>query len=173
MFLELIATVFAGIAVAGMVILLNKLTGGRLPRWSSPVAAGLAMIAVTVASEYGWYERTLDGLPEGMEVAQTVENKSFYRPWTYAVPYVERFVAVDRGNLRQNPNVPGQLLADLYFFGRWSPVNRMPVLLDCAQGRRASLADGASFSDSGSVEDARWVSVGTDDPILAAACEEV
>ncbi|MEP0154063.1 MAG: hypothetical protein ABJE81_05245, partial [Pseudophaeobacter sp.] len=59
MFLELIAVIFAGIAVAGVVMLVNNVTGARLPRWLAPVAAGLAMIGVTVTSEYSWYSRTL------------------------------------------------------------------------------------------------------------------
>ena len=171
MFLELIATVFAGIAMAGVVMLFNKLTGGRLPSWLTPVAAGLAMIGSTIASEYGWYGRTTGTLPDGMVIAQTVENQSFYRPWTYVSPYVDRFVAVDETSLRQNPNVPGQRIADLYFFGRWAPVSKVPVLMDCTGARRASLADGVTFDDSGAVSDARWITVPGDDPVLKAVCE--
>ena len=38
MFLELIAVIFAGIAAAGVVMLLNRTLKGRLPRWMAPVA---------------------------------------------------------------------------------------------------------------------------------------
>jgi len=171
MFLELIATVFAGVAVAGIVMLINKLIGGLLPRWTLPVGAGLGMIGVTIANEYGWYDRTAATLPDGMEIAQTVENQSFYRPWTYAWPYVERFVAVDVTSLRQNPALPGQRMVDLYFYGRWSPLNTMSVLLDCDGARRASLADGAEFGADGAVTDAAWVTVPADDPVLVTGCE--
>ena len=171
MFLELIATVFAGLAVAGVAMLLNKLTGNRLPRWIVPVAAGLGMIGTTIASEYGWYDRTVATLPEGMEVAQTVENQSFYRPWTYARPYIERFVAVDATSLRQNPALPGQRMVDVYYFGRWAPLNKVPVLLDCNGARRASLVDGAEFGADGQVINADWVAVGADDPLVATGCE--
>ncbi len=170
MFLELIATVFAGLAVAGVVMLLNKLIGNRLPRWSIPVAAGLGMIATTISNEYGWYGRTSAALPEGMEIAQTVENQSFYRPWTYIRPYVDRFVAVDATSLRENPAVPGQRMMDLYFYGRWSPLNKLTVLLDCKGARRASLADGAEFGADGQVTNADWVQVDADDPVLATGC---
>ena len=74
MFLELIATVFAGLAVAGVVMLVNRMTGGKLPRWFVPVAAGLGMIGTTISNEYSWYDRTVATLPEGLEIAQTVEN---------------------------------------------------------------------------------------------------
>ena len=171
MFLELIATVFAGLAVAGVAMLLNKLTGNRLPRWIVPVAAGLGMIGTTIANEYGWYGRTSANLPDGMEIAQTVENQSFYRPWTYARPYIERFVAIDATSLRENPALPGQRMVDVYTFGRWSPVNKVPVLLDCEGARRASLVDGVEFGADGQVVDAAWVSVPGDDPLLVTGCE--
>ena len=171
MFLELIATVFAGLAVAGVVMLLNTATGRRLPKWVVPVAAGLGMIGTTIANEYSWYGRTSANLPEGMEIAQTVENQSFYRPWTYARPYVERFVAVDAASLRENPALPGQRMVDVYTFGRWSPVNKLPILLDCSEGRRASLVDGAEFGADGQVTNAAWVSVPADDPLLQTGCE--
>lgn len=171
MFLELIAVVFAGLAMAGVVMLLNALTGRRLPRWTLPVAAGLGMIGATISSEYGWYDRTAANLPEGVEVVQTVENQSFYRPWTQIAPYVDRFVAVDRPSLKTNPEIPEQRIVDLYFFGRWAPVNKLPVLIDCAGRRRASLVDGAEFGADGEVLDADWIAVGQDDPVLRSVCE--
>ncbi|HBS50820.1 MAG TPA: hypothetical protein DEA05_12400 [Rhodobacteraceae bacterium] len=172
MFLELLGTIFAGLAVAGLVMLANRLTGGRLPRWLTPVAAGLGMIAVTIASEYGWYERTRAALPEGFEVVQTVENRAVFRPWTYLAPYVDRFAALDRASLRRNAALPDQRIADLYFFGRWAAVEKMPVLADCAGGRRASLGDGATFDAAGAVTDAAWIEVGAEDAVLVALCRE-
>lgn len=170
MFLELIGTVFAGIAVAGLVMLVNKLTGGRLPKWLVPVAAGLGMIATTISSEYSWFDRTTAQLPEGLEVVQTVEKRAFYQPWSYVVPYVDRFAAVDHATVRRNDALPDQRLADLYFFGRWASVQKLPIAVDCAGGRRASLADGAAFDDSGAIVNADWVKVGLDDPVVAALC---
>jgi len=80
-------------------------------------------------------------------------------------------VAVDATSLRENPTLPGQRMLDVYTFGRWSPVNKIPVLLDCAEGRRASLVDGVEFADDGSVSNADWVSVSADDPLLQTGCE--
>ncbi|MCG7519579.1 hypothetical protein [Ruegeria sp. Ofav3-42] len=170
MFLELIGTIFAGFAFAGIVMLLNKLTGGRLPRWITPVAAGLGMIGVTIASEYSWYDRTRDALPEGMTVIQEVESRAFYRPWTYAVPFVDRFAAIDAGSVRTNEQVPEQRLVDLYFFGRWAPVSKLPVVVNCKEFSRANLADGAEFGDDGRLLNADWIDVTANDPIVEATC---
>ena len=170
MFLELIGTIFAGLATAGVLMLLNRLLGGRLPRWTAPVAAGAAMIAVTIASEYSWYDRTSASLPDGIEVIETVENRSFYRPWTYAAPYVDRFAALDRASVQRNASLPDQRLAELYFFGRWSPVAKLPVAVDCAGRRRANLVDGVDFSADGAIENADWVAVGSPDPVVDEIC---
>lgn len=170
MFLELIGTIFAGFAVAGLVMIVNRATGGRLPRWLTPVAAGAAMITVTIVSEYSWYDRTRSNLPEGLDVVQEVESRAIYRPWTFAVPFVDRFAAIDTASVQTNAQVPDQRLVDLYLFGRWAPVSKLPIAVDCAGGRRANLIDGASFDASGAVEGADWVTAPDGDPVVSATC---
>ncbi|NKX74746.1 hypothetical protein HGG73_11320 [Rhodobacteraceae bacterium R_SAG3] len=171
MFVELIATIVAGIACAGLVMLLNISTGRRLPKWMMPVAAGLGMIGMTISNEYTWYARTAERLPEGLEVAMTVDEQGWLRPWTQLWPYTKRFVALDVATARAHQDLPDQKLADLYFFGRWSPVNQAPMLFDCAGERAALLIDGADFAADGTVSNADWQAMGADDPILALACK--
>ena len=170
MFLELIAAVFAGIACAGIVMILNIATGRRLPRWLIPIAAGAGMIGLTVSNEYTWFDRTAANLPDGLEIATTVEEQGWLRPWTQIWPYTKRFAAVDTGTMRTNPALPDQRLADVYFFGRWSPVNQAPILFDCAAARSALLIDGADFAADGTVSNADWQAMPADDPILALVC---
>lgn len=170
MFLELIAVIFAGFAVAGVVMLMNRITGGRLPRWAAPVAAGLAMIGVTVASEYGWYSRTVANLPEGLEVAEVIEKKNFYRPWTYLVPYHDRFVAVDIATMRTHVAAPGQYLAEVYFFGRWAPISQLSTVLDCQNWRRAVVKPDSQFTQTGQIGGVDWVSPPAQDSILKTVC---
>ncbi|MDJ0820827.1 MAG: hypothetical protein QNJ09_03320 [Paracoccaceae bacterium] len=166
MFLELIAVFIAGFAGAGVMMLLSKLTGGNLPRWMVPVGAGIAMLGTAISSEYSWYDRTAQALPEGFVVAQSVESRALWRPWTFAVPMIDRFVAVDQGNLRPNDQTDGLYLADLYFFGRWRPVQSVEVMVDCPGGRRAdpALGDGSPPI---------WRDVGAEDPILKSVCQGV
>lgn len=173
MFLEFMGVVFAGAAAALVVYAANRALGGRLPRWLMPVAAGAAMIVATVSLEYTWYGRTAAALPEGLVVAETVEERALYRPWTYLVPYTDRFVALDRASVQTNPDRPAERIADLYFFGRWAPLRQVPVLFDCAAGRRAPLVEGVEFAPDGSVRGAAWTAPRADDPLLAAACAGV
>ncbi|MEM6943319.1 MAG: hypothetical protein AAF565_06150 [Pseudomonadota bacterium] len=170
MFLELIATVVAGIACAGIMMLVNRLAGRRLPRWTVPAMAGVGMLGMTISNEYTWYDRTAARLPEGVEVALAVKEQSWLRPWTQIQPYTKRFVAVDVATIRRNESLPDQRLTNLYFFGRWSPVNEAPVLFDCAAARSAVLIDGAQFGDGGAVADADWQRMSPDDPVLKLVC---
>lgn len=163
MFLVLVAVVFAGLAGAGTAMILARLTGGRLPRWTAPAAAGAAMLTATIASEYAWYPRVSGALPPGVVVAHAVEARAPWRPWTYLRPHVERFVAIDAGAIRRNAEEPGLRMVDLYLYGRWAPVRAVQVAVDCAGGRRADPGEGADGPRA-------WRAVGPDDPILRAAC---
>ena len=170
MFFEMVATLVSGFAGAGVVLLLSKISGGRLPKWAMPVGAGLAMILTTIANEYAWYDRTQETLPEGMEVIQTVENKAIYRPWTYVKPFTERFIALDEPSLRTHDARPNMRMADVYFFGRWSAPEKMVMLADCAAGRRAPLIDGVSFDADGEITGVDWFAPGEGDPLVTAIC---
>lgn len=172
MFFELIGTVVAGVAAALLVWALNRTLKGRLPKWLIPASAGFAMLLATISSEYSWFSRTQATMPKGMVVAQAIEESAFYRPWTYAKPYVNRFVAVDQATIKRHPEQPGQRIVDLVFYGRWARTAKAPVLFDCPGGKRADVVDGVEFGDNGEALNVTWRSVAEDDPILRAACAE-
>jgi len=172
MLFELIATFVVGLGVGGILLLVNKATRGRVPRGLVPTAAGLAMIAFTIWSEYSWFGRMAGGLPDGVEVAWSNQETVFYRPWTYLFPNTTRFLAVDVEAARRNPDQPGQKMVDLYLMGRWAPNRRVTVVMDCMDRRRADLSEGARFGPDGAVQNATWREVGPDDPVYSALCEQ-
>ncbi|MEM7488391.1 MAG: hypothetical protein AAF390_04620 [Pseudomonadota bacterium] len=171
MFFELIGTLMAGVAAGLIVWAVNRALKGRLPAWLTPVAAGAAMLAATITSEYGWFARTTAAMPKGLVVAQAVEESTFYRPWTYASPFVSRFVAVDRATIRTHPMKPEQRIVDLVFYGRWVPTRKVPVLFDCDGARRADLTGGVAFGPNGNVQGATWYDMPADNPIVTTACQ--
>ena len=173
MFFELIGTILAGVATALLIWALNRVLKGRLPSWLIPVGAGAAMLIATISSEYGWFDRTKSTMPEGMVVAQTVEEAVIYRPWSYAVPFVTRFIAVDQATIRTHPQQPNQRMVDLVIYGRWTRTAKIPVLFDCGARQRADIVDGVEFGDDGEVIGAEWIPVAANDPVLEMACAEV
>lgn len=170
MLFELIAVIVAGIAAGGLVSILRRGLPS-LPRWAIPAVAGLAMIAMSLWLEYSWFGRVAATLPEGVELATTHENRSAWRPWTYAVPFVDRFIAVDRAGILTNDAAAGQRLTTLYVFGRWSPTRRVRAVFDCDGNRRADLLPGTVLTDDGRVPEAAWIETGRDDPVTNAVCE--
>lgn len=169
MFLELIAAFAAAFAGAGLVLVLNLMTGGKLPKWAMPLAAATAMFGYAIWSEYTWFARTAGPLPEGVEITYTNETSAFYKPWTYAAPYVNRFTALDTASIRTNDAVPHQRIADLYLFGRWSPRQGLAIVVDCDAGRIAPLPS-AEFDETGEAVEASWTAPPEGDSTLATAC---
>ncbi|SNS58500.1 hypothetical protein [Tropicimonas sediminicola] len=172
MFFELIAAIVAGLAAAGGVLLLNRISGGRLPRWSMPAAAGAAIIGFTIFMEYNWFDRTTSDFPEGVEVTFTHEARAPWRPWTYLWPLVDRFSAVDLASIRTNDAVPEQRMVNLLLFARWSGPKVVPVIYDCAERRMAPLLDTVDYDESGAVAEADWGPVPDDDPTFSIVCKE-
>ena len=134
MYVDIITIIAAGFAAAGVVMILNRLIGKRLPSWTIPAGAGAGMILMSLTNEYRWYPRTLELLPAGFEVISTAEHRAIYSPWTYAVPYVDRFVAVDVAGIQRNATQPDLRLSRVIFFTRWDSVRIFPAVFDCAQG---------------------------------------
>jgi len=170
MIFELIATVVAGFAAGGIAALLMRFSRGALPRWIVPVAAGVAMIAFAIWSEYSWFGRTSAALPEDFVIVSQSESSAPWRPWTYVRPMTDRFAAVDTGSVGTNAAFPGMRIAETYFWARWAPVTRLTVAFDCAEGLRAPMVEGVDIAEDGSIIGADWVAVPADDPSLAAVC---
>lgn len=160
---ELIAVFVAGFAGAGIMLALVKGTGGRLPRWLVPVAAGAAMLVASIANEYGWYDRTEAALPDGFAAVTVNESRAFWRPWTYVVPMVDRFIAVDLDHRVANAQTEGLYMVRAAFYGRWRPISETQIMVDCI-GERTAIPSG----DAGTPI---WRADPTD-PILTAVCAQ-
>jgi len=168
MFLELVAIFVAALGAAGLALLARRLTGGRLPGWVTPVAAGATMLAVAMWSEYSWGARTAAGLPEGVEVVDRVRDSAWWRPWTYVFPQTTRLVALDTASVQTNPDAPDIRLADLYLFARWRAPARVPQLVRCAPPARADVTDAALADPTG----ANWRALPAGHDLVRLACKE-
>lgn len=167
MLLYFIATISAGFAAAGVVLLVNRLTGRRLPRWLTPVTAGLAMIVTATAYEYSWYRQTAAALPEGAVITYRQLSRSPLRPWSYVSPVINRFAAVEPDTATPAPAGIDGHFAYYHLRDRWGTSYRMPVLFDCAASRRLDVGLGL---DPATATEADWTTLDPADPALAVIC---
>ncbi|NYT74892.1 hypothetical protein HZU72_21120 [Halomonas sp. QX-2] len=131
---HLIAAVFAGLAAAGIGLILRNLSGKRLPKWIVPVCGGLGMLGYQVQVEYSWFDHKQAQLPETATVISTESSTAVWRPWTFAIPMITKFSMVDSENIRiteQNDTRLAEFI--LYQFERHHTdiLITQPYLLNC------------------------------------------
>lgn len=97
---HLIAAVFAGLAAAGIGLILRNLSGKRLPKWIVPVCGGLGMLGYQIHIEYSWFEHKQAQLPDTAIVISSDTGTAVWRPWTFAIPMTTKFSVVDSENIR-------------------------------------------------------------------------
>lgn len=167
MLFEFIATLATGAGLAGIVFAINKLLGGRLPKWMMPAAAGLGMLFYAVWSEYTWFDRNERGMGSDMIVASTSERAEMLRPWTYLFPVTTRFIGVDRDAVWNDDIVA----TDVYLVARWQDIVAVPVAFDCANSARADFVDQQTVQNGQDFSDVNWTPLEKDDKVLRAACD--
>ena len=167
MFLELIAVFAAGFGAAGLVLCVNIITRGRLPKWVMPVAAGAAMICMSIWSEMSWSNRTIEGFPDGLVVVEEISESAWWRPWTYLHPQTTRVMAVDLPSRRHNDANQAVVLVDVILFARWQPANAVPLFVDCEAGKRANVTESA-LTD---LANANWQDVPAGNSMVQRICE--
>lgn len=168
MVLEFFASIAAGLAMLGVALLLNRLTGNRLGRWLAPAAVAAGMLAYTVWSEYSWAGRSLE---TGIYTeAAREEARVWYRPWSWLVPQTSRLIVLDRRFTRVHPDQPDLVLTRVVRLERWIPESGYLAVFDCAAGAQAPLTERVQLLEDGAVEGADWAVLPQGDPLLRAAC---
>ena len=145
---DFIATIAVGVVAGGVMLVVRHLSGWRLAKWMVPAAIGLGMIGYSIWNEYSWFGRVKAQLPATVVVASAPEQQIFYRPWTFAFPIVDRFLAVDRGAGAEGT---GPFAGQALIVQRWVPTQRVAVAFDCGKGARADLIEGATLGPDGAL----------------------
>lgn len=132
MALELIAAIALALSVGGIVYLIRKLSGGRLPKATIPLVAALALVSFAVWGDYSWASRTASALPDRLVVVDEIGQSNVWRPWSFVLPVTERFVAADIGGAQRNENDPSKVRVELYYMERRVPAQRQTIVVDCS-----------------------------------------
>lgn len=109
MFWHLIAAIVAGVAGAGIGLLLRSLTRKRLPKWIIPVCAGLGMLSYTIHYEYTWFEAKEARLPVGTVIVSSEEGEMLWRPWTMMYPMPLSYTVLDQANAQIQDTNQGRI----------------------------------------------------------------
>ncbi len=145
---HLIAALFVAFGCAGIALYARFITRKRLPKWIVPAAAGLGILGYQIFHEYSWFERMQAKLearvPGAVQVVELRHDSMFWRPWTYAYPFVSGFVVLDEASL-QLAQKDGETIARfvLYDFEQAyvDHVSSTGYLLNCAQKVLVPLAE--------------------------------
>jgi hypothetical protein len=165
-----LGTIVLGLGAAGTWMLFTKALRIPAPSWTTPVVAGGAMLVFHVYIEYSWFERTAASLPSDVEVARSETFRSPLQPWTVVVPQVNRFIAVDTGQVKTHPAHPYLALAEVAFVTRYYPTIRTQQLYDCTAARRADILAGTTFGADGLPERIDWIDLEPDDAVRSIVC---
>ena len=168
--LHLIAVFAVGFAVAGLVLLASRLLGTKPPRYLIPLAAGLSMLTYAVWSDYSWASRTIAELPDRIKVVKKISSSSPWKPWTYVVPQVDRFIVLDPSETRKNEKLPGFVLAEVILVARLEPAVTTRQLFDCERARRTDILSDDTFTADGMPVDPNWVPLDRDDALFSQLC---
>ena len=166
---HLVAAVFAGLAAAGIGLLLRTLSRKRLPKWIVPVFGGLGMLGYQIQFEYGWYEHKQQQLPETAKVISSDTTRQIWRPWTLLFPMTTTFSVVDSDNVRSQ-TVEGDIIAEfiLYQFEHRHTdlITTQPYLLNCASRELIPLNLESGEADLNELRPLRETS-----PLLTTVCQ--
>lgn len=168
---ELIAAIIAGFTLGGMVWIVRRWTGERLPKWIVPLAGGVGLIGFTVWSEYDWFSRVSAALPPGIVVVSAPKVSMPLRPWTYVVPLTTRFTAIDHRVTASHPDNPALRVAREIAYTRWGGTADRMIMVDCAGNRQALMGPGMVPDANAEMTGVDWIAVGAEDGFQQAACQ--
>lgn len=165
---HLIAAVFAGLAAAGIGLILRSLSGKRLPKWIVPVCGGLGMLGYQIQVEYAWFEHKQAQLPDTAMVISHDTSSAVWRPWTFAFPMVTKFSVVDSDNILTRDVADTQVVEFiLYQFERHHTdiLTTQPYVLNCDSRELVPLNN-----DSGEAQLSELRLLRETSPLLTTVC---
>lgn len=168
---ELIGAFFVALTLGLMSWALRRVWRG-LPRWLTPTVAGIGLIGTTIGLEYTWFDRVSRALPPQFVAVNAVTVASPLRPWTYVVPQIGQFEALDTSKIARHPAREDLLVAPVFAFARWQNPKNALVVFDCAGGRRVPVVSGMDIDAGGTLTGAQWQVLETVDGLQQAACRE-
>lgn len=143
MFWNFVATIICGLGAAGIALGIRSATRKRAPKWIIPVFAGLGMMGYQIYMEYTWYDQITARLPQSSVVVSKEAAAEYWRPWSFAIPQVNRITILDRDSIRAAPTAPDTFQFRLYLIRQTygDRVSHGGWLLNCPSRELVALED--------------------------------
>ena len=171
MLTNLAVTIAMGAVGAGIIFLIAHITGWKKPGSAYLVAAAAGMLGFAVYDEYSWYDRAAAGMPTTHQVVRSYGTSVAYQPWTYAVPRIYKFDAVDTTSVLSNPKAPDLLLVKVLRVTRNVSSEAVTTLVECPQSRFAEITPQTTFDEVGLPTNADWQSLDDHPNMRAVVCK--
>ena len=172
MLFSLLATFLVGAAVWILIWAGYRTLGRKAPGFLIPMSVGLSMLLYTVWSEYSWFARTSAALPAEFSIVQSYGESRPWAPWTYLVPRVNRFIAVDGAKTRTHPQAPHMAMVETVMVKRNDTPVKVQQMVDCSGHRFTDLAADTVFGAGGLPVNVRWTSGEAFPNLMAALCRD-
>ena len=170
MLFSLLATFLVGAAVGVMIWAGFRTVKRKAPGYLIPMAVGASMLGYTIYAEYSWFSRMTSEFPPRVEVVKTYTETKPWAPWTYVVPRIGRFLAVDLRTARRNPVLPGHVIVETLLVKRDDGPASLWQMIDCDGGRFTALPADPRFGADGLPEGASWLPRADLPELFAAVC---
>ena len=154
--LEFFAAIAPAFCLGGFAAAARMLSGGRLPKWLVPAAAGFGILGYALWSEQDWFNRVSSGLPPTLAILEPEAKASPFKPWTYFFPVVSRFQAIDSAQTATHPQNAELRLLRVFTFERWFPVRETLVVAHCAEDRVITIREAIEIGEDGTLKGAEW-----------------
>ncbi|MCF8480460.1 MAG: hypothetical protein K9H25_08520 [Rhodospirillum sp.] len=171
MVFDLIVVACVGLAAAGLLLLLFRVTGRKAPKTLLLATIGLTVIVFTSWNRYTWADRIAAALPGNVEVIQRIRSESPFEPWTYLFPQESGLVILDKPETRTNADYPHKFWVQLLLIGRDEPETlTLQRIVDCASESWASVGGGIDLGADGLPRDTAWHRGGEPAYLFDAVC---
>lgn len=141
-----------------------------MPKHLYPIIAAASVIGYGIYSEYTWADRTIAQLPDSIKVVHELAGTSMFSPWSFVISRTDQLSMVDTASIRRNDKLPNYILTDLLLMQRFSPVIRVPQLIDCERQRRTDVTTNATYDNDGLPTNAKWENLDSGHAIVNVLC---
>ncbi|WP_413205603.1 hypothetical protein [Rhodospirillum sp. A1_3_36] len=172
MLFDLIVVACVGLAAAGLLMLVFRITGRKAPKTLLLVTVGVTVILFNSWNRYTWADRIAAALPKDVAVIQRIPSESPFEPWTYIFPQDSGLVIFDKPETRTNPDYPQKVWVQLLLIGRDEPEPlKLQRIVDCASKSWASVGEGNTLGEDGLPPARAWNKGGQPAYLFDAVCQ--